>query len=922
MSKENLNLPKTSFSMKANLPHKEPGIVEFWDKINLYKQLREQSKGKEKFILHDGPPYANGNIHMGTALNKILKDVVTRFHQMNGKDSNYVPGWDCHGLPIEWKIEEQYKKDKKNKDEVPISEFRKECREFANKWIDVQKKEFKRLGVVGDWENYYSTMSFDAEASIVRELGKFLLEGSLYKGFKPVLWSTVEKTALADAEVEYKDHTSNTIYVGFKVESSKIKILNDSQIIIWTTTPWTIPANRALAYNKNLDYTVIEINDSSSNFNNQKIVVASKLLDTIIKGCELKKYKKIDSFKGEDFKETICSHPFKDLGYEYQVPMLDAQFVTLEQGTGIVHCAPSHGPDDFNLCLKHGIKSVDTIDDNGRYTKYIPKFEGIHVFKADEIIIEKLKECKKLLSNGKLTHSYPHSWRSKAPLVHRATPQWFISMESHKLRNIALKAIDETKFYPRRGKIRIRSMIETRPDWCVSRQRVWGVPLPIFISKKTGEPLKDLEVIENIAKIYEKEGSDCWFSDNPQRFLGKKYNKEDFIKSNDIVEVWFDSGSTHTFVLEKRKDLKWPASMYLEGSDQHRGWFHSSLLESCGTRKRAPYESVLSHGFVVDGKGLKMSKSTGNVISPNDILHKYGADILRVWASASDYAEDLRIDFNILDQHAESYRKIRNTFRFLLGNLQDKKTDLDFTNLDISNWPELEIYMLHQIYELDKKIKNYFKEYSFHKLYKELLQFCSQDLSAFYFDIRKDALYCEPVNSKIRKASIKFLNITLDILLRWFAPIISFTTEEIYKIIYNNEKSIHLENFSTIPEKWLNKSLGNKWNQLKLVRQVCNVAIEVKRTNKELGSSLEADLEIFLDKKYLDLVKNIDLSEFCITSKAKAQILNGQKDLELFKLENIQGIGVLVKKAVGNKCPRCWKIFEESCNRCKNAKIT
>ena len=922
MSKENLNLPKTSFSMKANLPHKEPGIVEFWDKINLYKQLREQSKGKEKFILHDGPPYANGNIHMGTALNKILKDVVTRFHQMNGKDSNYVPGWDCHGLPIEWKIEEQYKKDKKNKDEVPISEFRKECREFANKWIDVQKKEFKRLGVIGDWENYYSTMSFDAEASIVRELGKFLLEGSLYKGFKPVLWSTVEKTALADAEVEYKDHTSNTIYVGFKVESSKIKILNDSQIIIWTTTPWTIPANRALAYNKNLDYTVIEINDSSSNFNNQKIVVASKLLDTIIKGCELKKYKKIDSFKGEDFKETICSHPFKDLGYEYQVPMLDAQFVTLEQGTGIVHCAPSHGPDDFNLCLKHGIKSVDTIDDNGRYTKYIPKFEGIHVFKADEIIIEKLKECKKLLSNGKLTHSYPHSWRSKAPLVHRATPQWFISMESHKLRNIALKAIDETKFYPRRGKIRIRSMIETRPDWCVSRQRVWGVPLPIFISKKTGEPLKDLEVIENIAKIYEKEGSDCWFSDNPQRFLGKKYNKEDFIKSNDIVEVWFDSGSTHTFVLEKRKDLKWPASMYLEGSDQHRGWFHSSLLESCGTRKRAPYESVLSHGFVVDGKGLKMSKSTGNVISPNDILQKYGADILRIWTSASDYTEDLRIDFNILDQHAESYRKIRNTFRFLLGNLQDKKTDLDFTNLDISNWPELEIYMLHQIYELNKKIKNYFKEYSFHKLYKELLQFCSQDLSAFYFDIRKDALYCEPVNSKIRKASIKFLNITLDILLRWFAPIISFTTEEIYKIIYNNEKSIHLENFSTIPEKWLNKSLGNKWNQLKLVRQVCNVAIEVKRTNKELGSSLEADLEIFLDKKYLDLVKNIDLSEFCITSKAKAQILNGQKDLELFKLENIQGIGVLVKKAVGNKCPRCWKIFEESCNRCKNAKIT
>ena len=922
MNKENLNLPKTSFSMKANLPQKEPNIVEFWDKINLYKQLRKQSKGKKKFILHDGPPYANGHIHMGTALNKILKDIITRFHQMEGKDSNYVPGWDCHGLPIEWKIEEQYKKNKRNKDEVPISEFRKECREFANKWIDVHKKEFKRLGVVGDWENYYSTMSFDAEAGIVRELGKFLLEGSLYKGFKPVLWSTVEKTALADAEVEYKDHTSNTIYVGFKVESSRIDILKDSQIIIWTTTPWTIPANRALAYNKNLDYIIIEINDSSSNFNNQKIVVASKLLDTVVKECELKKYKKINSFKGEDFKGTICSHPFKDLGYEYKVPMLEAQFITLDQGTGIVHCAPSHGPDDFNLCLKHGIKSLDTIDDNGRYTKHIPKFEGIHIFKADEIIIEKLKDKKKLLSNGKLIHSYPHSWRSKAPLVHRATPQWFISMESHKLRSKALKAIDETEFYPKRGRERIRSMIETRPDWCVSRQRVWGVPLPIFISKKTGETLKDLEVIENIAKIYEKEGSDCWFSDDPQRFLGKKYNKENFIKSKDIVEVWFDSGSTHAFVLEKRKDLKWPASMYLEGSDQHRGWFHSSLLESCGTRGRAPYESVLSHGFVVDGKGLKMSKSTGNVISPEDILKKYGADILRIWTTASDYTEDLRIDFNILEQHAESYRKIRNTFRFLLGNLQDKKTDIDFSNLDISNWPELEIYMLHQIYELDKKIKNYFKEYSLHKLYKELLQFCSQDLSAFYFDIRKDVLYCEPINSKTRKASIEFLNIVLDILLRWFAPIISFTTEEIYKIIYQNEKSVHLENFFSIPKKWSNQDLGNKWDQLKLVRQVCNVAIEEKRTNKELGSSLEADLKIFLNKKYLNLVKNIDLSEFCITSKAKAQILNEQKKLELFKLENIKGIEVLVKKAVGNKCPRCWKIFEKSCDRCQNAKIT
>ena len=917
MSKENLNLPKTSFSMKANLPHKEPSIVEFWDKINLYKQLREQSKGKEKFILHDGPPYANGYIHMGTALNKILKDVVTRFHQMSGKDSNYVPGWDCHGLPIEWKIEEQYKKDKKNKDEVPISEFRKECREFANKWIDVQKKEFKRLGVVGDWENFYSTMSFDAEASIVRELGKFLLEGSLYKGFKPVLWSTVEKTALADAEVEYKDHTSNTIYVGFKVESSKIKILNDSQIIIWTTTPWTIPANRALAYNKNLDYTVIEINDSSSNFNNQKIVVASKLLDTIIKGCELKKYKKIDSFKGEDFKETICSHPFKDLGYEYQVPMLDAQFVTLEQGTGIVHCAPSHGPDDFNLCLKHGIKSLDTIDDDGRYTKHIKKFEGIHIFKADQIVIQNLKECKKLLANGKLTHSYPHSWRSKAPLVHRATSQWFISMEEKGLRKKALKAIDDTAFYPERGRDRIRSMIETRPDWCVSRQRIWGVPLPLFVSKKTNEPLKDPDVIENIANIFEKEGADCWFTDDPQKFLGKKYKKEDYIKSNDIVEVWFDSGATHSYVLEKRKDLTWPASMYLEGSDQHRGWFHSSLLESCGTRGKAPFKSILTHGFVVDGKGLKMSKSTGNIIAPEDILKKYGADILRTWVAASDYAEDLRLDYSILEQHAESYRKIRNTFRFLLGNLKDKKIDFNLNSKEIEKWPELERYILHQIFELNKNYEKYFKEYNFHKLYKELLNFCSLDLSAFYFDIRKDVLYCDDLKSEKRKISSNLLALILDILLKWLAPILSFTTEEIFQII-NSEKnsSIHLENFPKIPANWENKKLYEKWEKLRLIRNVVNAGIEVKRFSKDIGSSLETNIEIYLGEEYLELVKDINLSEYFITSKAS--IKNMINDNKIFKLNDISNVGVIVQKAKGEKCSRCWKILGNPCERCKS----
>ena len=902
MSKSQINLPKTAFSMKANLSIREPEILEYWKKINLYQELRKSRKGKEKFVLHDGPPYANGNIHMGTALNKILKDIIVKFHQMDGKDSIYVPGWDCHGLPIEWKIEEQYKKNKKNKNEVPIVEFRKECRSFAEKWIEVHKGQFKRLGVIGDWENYYSTMSFDAEAQIVRELGKFLKEGSLYRGFKPVLWSTVEKTALADAEVEYQDHKSDTIYTSFPVKSSNIKELEGSEIIIWTTTPWTIPANKALAYNEALDYVLMQLNDDGD-FKSRKIVVAEALLNSVIKDCSIKDFKEIKKFKGKEFKDTICNHPFLDLGYEFDIPMLEARFVTTEQGTGIVHCAPSHGPDDFNLCLNHGIKAIETVDGDGKYTKNVHLFEGNHIFKANPIVIEKLKEQKKLLFNGELVHSYPHSWRSKAPLVHRATPQWFISMESHKLRDKALKALDETTFYPSKGKERLKSMIETRPDWCVSRQRVWGVPLPIFVNKKTKEILVDDEVNENIANIYEKEGSDCWFSDDPQRFLGTKYKADDFEKLSDIVEVWFDSGSTHSFVLEKREDLKWPASMYLEGSDQHRGWFHSSLLESCGTRGRAPFESILSHGFVVDGKGLKMSKSLGNVIAPEEILKKYGADILRIWVASSNYAEDLRIDHSILDQHADSYRKIRNTFRYLLGNLNDNFEKIDLEKINLSEMPELEQFMLHKIYLLNENFKNYFTNYDFHNLYKELLNFCTVDLSAFYFDIRKDILYCDELDSKKRKSTIILLNIILNALLKWFAPILSFTTEEIFRLILGDNKSIHLENFLDFPELFKNNSLNDKWQELIKIRNICNISIEEKRASKEIGSSLEAELKINLDERFIDITKNIDFSELCITSKAK---ISFSKIIET-KVDTI--------KAKGSKCPVCWKISEEPCAR-------
>ena len=914
MSKENINLPKTSFSMKANLPTKEPEILKIWEKLNLYKKLREARKGKEKFILHDGPPYANGHIHMGTALNKILKDMVTKFHQMDGKDSVYVPGWDCHGLPIEWKIEEQYKKDKKNKDEVPIKNFRSECREFASKWIDIHIKEFIRLGVEGDWKNYYSTMSYDAEAQIVRELGKFLLDGSLYKGFKPVLWSTVEKTALADAEVEYKDHISNIIYASFKIIKTEKIFLKDSYIIIWTTTPWTIPANRALVYGSKIKYSVIQIGKDTKYFQNKKIIIATELIKTVSEKCNFKDFKILKEFNGSDLKNTICQHPFLDLGYDYDVPMLEGDFVTLEQGTGVVHAAPSHGPDDFNLCLKHGLKAPDTINDAGIYSEAIPFFSGMHIFKADPVIIDKLSEFKSLLGKGKLQHSFPHSWRSKAPLVYRATPQWFISMEKNNLRKKALKAIDDTTFYPSKGKERIRSMVETRPDWCISRQRVWGVPLPIFVSKKTNEPLRDPEIIENIAKIYEKEGADCWFDNNPQKFLGKKYKKEDYIQSTDICEVWFDSGSTHSFVLEKRKDLAWPASMYLEGSDQHRGWFHSSLLESCGTRGRAPFNSILSHGFVVDGKGLKMSKSTGNIIAPEDILKKYGADILRAWVAASDYAEDLRLDYSILEQHAESYRKIRNTFRFLLGNLRDQKTNFDPNSKEIDNWPELERFMLHQIFVLNRKFMEYFKEYNFHKLYRELLNFCSLDLSAFYFDIRKDTLYCDDIESPQRQACTDLLNLVLDMLLKWFAPILSFTTEEIFQITNRGKNSsIHLETFPNIPSTWENEKLFQKWNKLKIIRNVANAAIEIKRSSKEIGSSLEADVQIYLGEEYLKLVKDVNLSEYFITSKANAKpIINDNK---LFKLDNEDNVKILVTKAKGKKCSRCWKILEKACQR-------
>ena len=910
MSDTKVNLPKTQLGMKANLPTKEPELLKFWSEISLYDNLRSNSATKEKFILHDGPPYANGNIHIGTALNKILKDIIIRYQQMSGKNAVYVPGWDCHGLPIEWKIEEEYKKKGKDKKNISIIEFRKECRDFASSWIAKQKEQFKRLGVEGDWKNPYMTMSKEAEAQIAVEILKFLQNGGLYNGYKPVLWSVVEATALADAEVEYADHKSNTIFTKFPIQG-KLEELDDVKIIIWTTTPWTIPCNRALAFNSNYEYSILEV---LQNDKKEKILVATQLVEQVLKECNISDYKILHSLKGAKLSGAKCYHPFKKYGYDFDVPLLDAEFVTLEQGTGIVHIAPSHGPDDFNLGLKNNIRAENTIDDNGHYTNVIKKFEGIHIFKADKIIIEELQINNSLLGSGTLLHSYPHSWRSKAPLVHRATPQWFISMDTNELRNVSLKAIDNTIFYPAVGKNRLRSMIETRPDWCISRQRFWGVPIPIFVHKKTGKPLIDKEVFEKIEEIFKQEGSDAWFTKKSQDFLGSKYNENDFTKVNDIVEVWFDSGSTHSYVLEKREDLKWPADMYLEGSDQHRGWFHSSLLHSCGTRGRAPYESILCHGFVVDGKGQKMSKSLGNVISPDDVIKKYGADILRLWVVASDYSDDLKIDDSILEQHSQSYRKIRNTFRFLLGNLNDTANlDVEVNEQDLE---EIEKYILHKVSSLDKTFSGLNTKYELHKIYVDLLNFCTVDLSAFYFDIRKDILYCDDLNTKKRINCIKVLSVILKFLLKWFSPILVFTCEEIYQIIKknNSKESIFLCDFPKFPEQWFNEKINEKWIFLKTLRSEINNYIEQKRNEKIIGSGLECSVHISLDNKYNTHLSDIDLAELFICSEVT--IDNKEKKFEEIKSEgSIDTLKVIVEKAEGSKCTHCWKVLKNKCYR-------
>ncbi|MBT6031418.1 MAG: isoleucine--tRNA ligase, partial [Kordiimonadaceae bacterium] len=677
--RDTIFLPKTDFPMKGNLPNREPQWLERWENMGIYDRIRESSKNKERFILHDGPPYANGDIHMGHAMNKILKDIIVRTQQMLGKDAPYVPGWDCHGLPIEWMIEKKYKKAGKNKDEVDPIEFRAECREFAEKWVGVQKEEFKRLGIFGDWDKPYLTMNYDSEAQIVRELLQFLMNGGLYRGSKSIMWSVIEKTALAEAEIEYMDHTSHMIDIGFNVVTSPVEVLNGAKVVIWTTTPWTMPGNRGIAYGKEFEYCVIEVTavtENSLTKVGEKLSLAKALIGEFLERAGVTSYNKIGEFKGADMEGTICHHPWHGQGYDYDVPVVEGFHVTTDAGTGYVHIAPSHGQEDFEVGQQFGLETPFTVDEAGLYYENIPMFAGEHVYKVHDHICEEMEKVGALLARDTIVHSYPHSWRSKAPLIFRNTPQWFISMETNDLRKNAVKAIDEVRWIPGVSKNRMNSMVADRPDWLISRQRAWGVPITVFVHKGTNELLKDEAVNDRIAAAVEKDGADAWYAGNVQAFLGDKYNADDYEQVTDILDVWFDSGSTHAFVLEKRDDLsrgegKRSADLYLEGTDQHRGWFQSSLLESCGTRGVAPYDQVLTHGFTVDKTGRKMSKSAGDGVDPLKIIKQYGADILRLWVTSIDYFSEHRIGDEIIKNQAEAYRKIRNTMRFLIGNLDD-----------------------------------------------------------------------------------------------------------------------------------------------------------------------------------------------------------------------------------------------------------
>ncbi len=935
---QTLFLPRTEFPMRAGLPQKEPELLARWRERNLYKRIRETSAGRPRFVLHDGPPYANGNIHIGHALNKILKDMVTRSQQMLGFDSNYVPGWDCHGLPIEWKIEEQYRAKGKNKDEVPVVEFRQECRAFAQQWLDTQREEFKRLGVTGDWDHPYSTMAFHAEAQIAREIMKFKDNGLLYRGSKPVMWSVVEKTALAEAEIEYHDHQSDMVWVKFPILEGPIA---NAYVVIWTTTPWTLPGNRAISYSHKIEYGVFEVTANERDFGpvvGEKYVLALKLADAVAASAKIT-LKQISLVSADDLKATVCAHPLSGLGYRFQVPLLDGDHVTDDTGTGFVHTAPSHGREDFEIWMTYGrelsARGIDTripftIDDESRYTKEAPGFEGKRVITekgdkgdANEAVIQSLITIGNLVARGRLKHQYPHSWRSKKPVIFRNTPQWFIAMDKEfnlgsSLRTVAFEAIGKTQWVPAAGENRIRGMIENKPDWVMSRQRAWGVPICVFVHKETKELLHDKAVDAAIAEAFEAEGGDAWFKEGAkERFLGARANDYDMVM--DVLDVWFDSGSTHTYTLEdakhfpglsgtKRKvDGGRDSVMYLEGSDQHRGWFQSSLLESCGTRGRAPFDIVLTHGFVLDEKGQKMSKSLGNVTAPQKVIEDAGADILRLWVAASDYSDDLRIGKEILKTFVETYRKLRNTMRWMLGTLAHYDAGKRVAHADM---PELEKLMLHRLSELSPVIKQAYETYDYRKVVSELSLFLNTDLSAFYFDVRKDTLYCDPLSSQARLASLTCIEEIFRAVTLWLAPILCFTAEEAWLSRYQDAESVHLEGFVDVPASWRDEALAAKWAKVRSLRRVVTGALEIERAQKRIGSSLEAAPVVYIaDDAMRGVLNGLDLAEICITSGI--EIRAGAAPQGAFALDDVPGVGVVCEKARGQKCARSWKISDE-----------
>ncbi|WP_324752332.1 isoleucine--tRNA ligase [Roseovarius sp. Pro17] len=967
--KDTLNLPQTDFPMRAGLPKREPEWLARWDEIGIYDRLREKAAAnpgaRTPFTLHDGPPYANGHLHIGHALNKILKDMVVRSQQMMGRDARYIPGWDCHGLPIEWKIEEQYRAKGKNKDEVDIVDFRQECRKFADGWIDIQRNEFKRLGVTGKWENPYLTMDFRAERIIAEEFQKFLMTGTLYQGSKPVMWSPVEKTALAEAEVEYHDHKSHTIWVAFSVNEAsaegdeRLDDIMGARVVIWTTTPWTIPSNKAVAFNPSIVYGLYRVDateeESWTNPGDLYLFADTLAEETLAKARVTGHTRLRDVSAGQLHSLKLC-HPFAGMEgadgfWDYPVPMIDGDHVTDDAGTGFVHTAPSHGADDYEAFVKRGwIKEMThNVGEESEFLDHVPFFAGLQVFdrkgkesKANPAVIDKLVEAGGIIARGRTTHSYPHSWRSKAPIIFRNTPQWFAAIDrpvgdgqdtyGTTIRERALTSIDElVKWTPQKGRNRLYSMIEARPDWVLSRQRAWGVPLTCF-TKKGALPtdddflLKNEEVNARVLEAFEAEGADAWYKEGAkERFLSGIVNPDEWDKVDDILDVWFDSGSTHAFVLRDREDGSEDglADLYLEGTDQHRGWFHSSMLQACGTMGRAPYRGVLTHGFTLDAKGNKMSKSVGNTVSPEDVTKQYGADILRLWVAQSDYTGDLRIGPEILKGVADSYRRMRNTMRFLLGAL----THFDEADrIEPSDMPELEQWVLHRMAELDTRVRDGYAAYDFQGVTQALLNFCTLDLSAFYFDVRKDVLYCDGDSTR-RRAARTVLDLLFHRLTTWLAPVMVFTMEEVWLERFPGPgSSLHLQDMPETPQSWLNPELATKWSGIRQARRVVTAALEVERTNKVIGSSLEAAPDVYVnDEGMLTALKSVPFEDVCITSAVTLSDGSGPKDA--FQLPEADGVSVTFHKAPGDKCLRCWKILPDvgthkhpgTCQRCSDA---